>query len=98
MHQIDNHKERSDPAEDTELNEMILDETFCGGATEAEDNHVLEIAQKTGQHPTAGEIDITGAHALDDLWRHGVHDVAYQCDGGNDGCGFIDEGFVIASD
>ena len=68
MQQIDNHKERSNPAEDAELDEMILDETFCGGATEAEDNHVLEITQKTSQYPTAGKIDITGAHSLDDLW------------------------------
>ena len=79
MHQIDNHKERSNPAEDAELDEMILDETLCGGSTEAEDDHVLEIAQKTGQYPTAGEIDITGTHTLDDLWRHCVHDVANQC-------------------
>ena len=45
MHQIDNHKERGNPAKDTELDEMIFHETFCGGTTEAEDNHVLEIAQ-----------------------------------------------------
>ena len=98
LSQIDNHKERGDPAEDAELDEMILDKTLRGGAAEAEDNHVLEITQKTSQHPAAGKIDITGAHALDDLWRHGIHDVAYQCDGGNDGCGFIDKSFVIASD
>ena len=45
MHQIDNHKERGNPAKDTELDEMILDETLCRGTAEAEDNHVLEIAQ-----------------------------------------------------
>ena len=76
--QIDNHKERGDPAGDAELNEMILNETLCGGAAEAEDNHVLEIAQEAGKYPSAGEVDITGAHALDHLGRHGVHDVANQ--------------------
>ena len=80
MHQIDNHKERGNPAEDAELDEMILDETLGGRTAEAEDNHVLEIPQKASQNPTAGEIDIVGPHALDDLWRHGVHDVANQCD------------------
>ena len=45
MHQIDNHKEGGNPAEDAELDEMIFHETFCGRAAEAEDNHVLEIAQ-----------------------------------------------------
>ena len=45
MHQIDNHKEGGNPANDTELDEMIFHETFCGGTTEAEDDHVLEIAQ-----------------------------------------------------
>ena len=68
MHQIDNHKERSNPAEDAELDEVIFHETFCGGAAEAEDDHVLEVTQKTSQYPTAGKIDIAGAHALDDLW------------------------------
>ena len=80
MHQIDNHKERGNPAENAELDEMILDETLCGGTTETEDDHILEIPQKTSEYPTTGEIDITGAHALDDLWRHGVHDVANQGD------------------
>jgi len=45
MHQIDNHKERGNPAEDAELDEMIFHETLCGRTAEAEDNHVLEIAQ-----------------------------------------------------
>ena len=45
MHQIDNHKEGGNPAKYTELDEMILDEALCGRAAEAEDNHVLEIAQ-----------------------------------------------------
>ena len=45
MHQIDNHKERGNPAEDAELDEMIFHETLCRGTAEAEDNHVLEIAQ-----------------------------------------------------
>ena len=68
MHQIDNHKERCNPAENAELDEVIFHETFCRGTTEAEDDHILEIPQKTGQYPTAGEIDIAGAHSLDDLW------------------------------
>ena len=80
MHQIDNHKERGNPAKDTELDEMIFHETFCGRAAEAENDHILKITQKTSQNPTAGEIDIAGPHALDDLWRHSVHDVANQCD------------------
>ena len=79
MHQIDNHKERGNPAEDAELDEMIFHETLCRGTAEAEDDHILEIPKKTSQNPTAGEIDIAGPHALDDLWRHGVHDVANQC-------------------
>ena len=79
MHQIDNHKEGGNPAKDAELDEMILDETFCRRTTEAEDDHILEIPKKASQNPTAGEIDIAGAHSLDDLWRHGVHDVANQC-------------------
>ena len=45
MHQIDNHKEGGNPAKDTELDEMIFHETFCRRTTEAEDDHVLEIAQ-----------------------------------------------------
>ena len=45
MHQIDNHKEGGNPAKDAELDEMILDEALCGRAAEAEDDHVLEIAQ-----------------------------------------------------
>ena len=80
MHQIDNHKEGGNPAEDAELDEMILDETLCGRTAEAEDDHILEIPKKTSQNATAGEIDIAGPHALDDLWRHGVHDVANQGD------------------
>ncbi len=59
---------------------MILDEALCGGAAEAEDNHVLEIAQQACENPAAGEVDITGAHSFDNLWRHGVHDVANQSD------------------
>ena len=78
--QIDNHKERGDPACDAELNEVVLDEALCGRAAEAEDDHVLEIAQEAGKYPSAGEVDITGAHALDHLGRHGVHDVANQGD------------------
>ena len=74
--EVDNHKERGNPAEDAELNEVILNEALCGGTAEAKDNHVLKITQKTCKYPTTGEIDITGAHALDYLWRHGVHDVA----------------------
>ena len=55
---------------------MVLDEGFRGGTAEAKDNHVLEIAEEACENPTAGEVDITGAHSLDNLWRHGVHDVA----------------------
>ena len=68
MHQIDNHKEGGNPAEDAELDEMIFHETLCRGTAEAEDNHVLEIAQKASKYPTAGKVDITGTHALDNLW------------------------------
>ena len=75
---IDNHKERGDPAGDAELNEMILDEAFGGGTAETEDNHILEIAQKTGKHPTTGKINIARAHSFDNLWRHGIHDVTNQ--------------------
>ena len=78
--QIDNHKERGDPAGDTELDEMVFDETLCGGATQAEDNHILKIAQKTCKYPTASKINIARAHSFDNFWRHGVHDVANQCD------------------
>ena len=78
--QINNHKERGDLAGDAELDEVVLDEAFGGGAAEAEDDHVLEIAQEAGKYPSAGEVDITGAHALDHLGRHGVHDVANQGD------------------
>ena len=35
---------------------------------------------------------------MDDLWRHGIHDVAHQCDRGDDGCGLVDESLVVASD
>ena len=59
---------------------MVLDEGFRGGAAEAKDDHVLEVAQKACENPTTGEVDITGAHSLDNLRRHGVHDVANQCD------------------
>ena len=45
MHQIDNHKEGSNPAEDAELDEMIFHEALCGRTAKAEDDHVLEIAQ-----------------------------------------------------
>lgn len=65
---IDNHKERGDPAGDAELNEMILDEAFGGGATEAEDNHILEIAQKASKYPTASKINIASAHSFNDFW------------------------------
>ena len=59
---------------------MVFDKALRGGAAEAEDDHVLEIAQEAGKYPSAGEVDITGAHALDHLGRHGVHDVANQGD------------------
>ena len=45
MHQINNHKEGGNPTENAELDEMIFHETLCRGTAEAEDNHVLEIAQ-----------------------------------------------------
>ena len=70
--QIDNHKERGDPAGDAELNEMILDEAFGGGTAETEDNHILEIAQKASKYPTAGKIDIACAHSFDNFWRHSI--------------------------
>ena len=59
---------------------MVLDEAFCGGAAEAEDDHVLQVAQQAGKHPSARKVDIAGAHALDHLGRHGIHDVANQGD------------------
>ena len=37
-----NHKERSYPAEDAELDEMIFHKTFRGGTAEAIDDHVLK--------------------------------------------------------
>ena len=42
--QIYNHKERGDPTGDAELDEVVFDEALRGGAAEAEDDHVLEIA------------------------------------------------------
>ena len=77
---------------------MVFDAAFCGGAAEAEDDHVLEIAQETGKYPAARKVDITGAHALNHLGRHGVHDVANQSDRGDDGCGLVDESLVVACD
>ena len=59
---------------------MVLDEALRGGAAEAEDDHVLEIAQETCENPTTGEVDITCAHSLDNLGRHSVHDVTNQGD------------------
>ena len=93
--QIDNHKERGDPASDTELNEVILDEAFRGGAAEAENDHILKIAQKAGKYPTAGKINIAGAHSLNNFWRHGVHDVTNQRNTSDNRCGLIDEGLVV---
>jgi len=43
MHQIDNHKERGNPAKDTELDEMIFHETFCGGTAKTIHDHILKI-------------------------------------------------------
>ena len=97
LSQIDNHEKRSDPTEDAELDEMVLDQTFCRRTAKTIYNHILKIPQKSGEHPTTGEINITGTHPLDDLWRHGVHDVANQSDRGNDSSGLVDKGFVVAS-
>lgn len=44
MHQIDNYKERCNPAEEAELDEMVFHEALRGGTAETIDNHVLEIA------------------------------------------------------
>ena len=96
--QIYNDKERGDPAQDAELDEVVFDEGLGRGAAEAEDNHVLQIAEHACQHPTARQIDIAGAHSLDDFWRHGVHDVTDEGDAGNDGGGLVDEGLVVTSD
>jgi hypothetical protein len=59
---------------------VILDEALRGGAAEAEDNHVLEIAEEACENPTTGEVNITGGHSLDDFRRHGIHDIANQGD------------------
>ena len=47
MHQIDNHKEGGNPAEDAELDEMVFHKAFRGGTAEAKDDHVLQITQQT---------------------------------------------------
>lgn len=77
---------------------MILHERFRGTSAQAEDNHVLQVAQHTCQYPTARQIDVAGAHTRNDLFRHGVHDIADQCDGGDDGSRLVDEGLVVACD
>ena len=56
MHQIDNHKEGGNPAEDAELDEMIFHETLCRRTAEAEDDHILKITQKAGLYPTTKEV------------------------------------------
>lgn len=80
------------------MDEVILDDGFGGAAAEAEDDHVLKIAQQPSQNPTARQIDIAGSHALNHLWRHSVHDVAHHRDGSDDGCGLVDERLVVARD
>lgn len=75
---------------------MIFDDGFGRTATETEDNHVLQIAQQPSQYPTARQIDIAGPHALYDLWRHGVHDIAHHRDGGDDSCGFVDKCLIVS--
>ena len=77
---------------------MVLDDGFRRAAAEAEDYHVLQIAQQACQYPTACQVDISGPHALNHLWRHGVHDVAHHRDGSDDGCGLVDERLVVARD
>ena len=59
---------------------MIFDERLSRATAQAEDDHILQVSEQTCQHPTRGQIDISGAHALDHLGRHGVHDVANQGD------------------
>ncbi len=76
---------------------MVFDETLSRRTAEAEDNHVLEITQKASEHPTTGEIDITSTHSLNHLWRHGVHDVANQCDRSDDSSSLVDKGLIVAS-
>ena len=93
--QIDDGEEGGEPAEDTELDEVVLDERLRGTATQSEDNHVLQIAQQTGQYPTRGEIDIPGTHPFNDFRRHGVHDIADHRHRGDNGRGLIDEGLVV---
>ena len=42
--QIDNYEERGEPAENTELDEMILNEWLRGTTAQTIDNHILKIA------------------------------------------------------
>ena len=45
--EVDNREEWGNPADDANLDEMILYQWFCGTAAEAVDNHVLQIAEQT---------------------------------------------------
>lgn len=42
--QVDYHEERCEPAKDTKLDEMVLDEGLRRTAAQAENYHILEIA------------------------------------------------------
>lgn len=75
---------------------MILDEGLRRTTAQAEDNHILQIAQQTCQDPARGQIDIAGTHPRNHLLRHGVHDIADKCDGCHDGCRLIDKRLVIS--
>ena len=50
--QIDNYEEGGEPAEDAELDEMILDEGLRWATAQTEDNHILQVSKQSCQHPT----------------------------------------------
>lgn len=49
--QIDDGEKGGEPAEDAELDKVILNKRLGGATAQAENNHVLEIAQQTGEYP-----------------------------------------------
>ena len=93
---VNNCGKRGNPPDDAELDKAVFDQCFRGAAATVQYKHVLQVAQKASNNPDACQIEVVGSHTFNDTVTHGVHNVTYDGNGGDNGDTKVDELCVIA--
>ena len=94
--QVKNNCERRYPTNDTDMNEVVLQQHLCWIPAFSVNQGDLHIAHDPCQYKNRCDIQIVAAHALYHFVGHSIENVAYDGDAAQNANGLVEEIHVVA--